>query len=411
MKRPPAGPPSRLALLLLLLPLGLAAPARGRAQTDSLEATRRQEREQAGLETQKKQELEDIRRRAAESREAAGRLKGQESRVLAQLRKVERDLGLTRRRLRQLELRRRALDRELGATQQALTRNLQSLNDQRELLAHRLRRMYMLGASRELEFLLSTRSFAELMARWDYLVLVARQDRSLLDDITQRKEQVEATQQQIEGSLTAIRHNESQKSRETRQLDALRRERAQSVEQIRTQRQAFEAAAGELERTARQIQKLLSQLEARRRGAGGRETEPYTGEFAKGRGSLDWPVRGKITGQFGPETHPRFGTTTLNNGIDIETAVGSPVRAVARGRVDYVSEEFGTYGQIVILNHGDGYYTLYGHLSEILVAVGQGIQAAQVIARSGDTGSLKGPVLHFEVRKGGTPLNPEDWLQ
>ena len=122
-------------------------------------------------------------------------------------------------------------------------------------------------------------------------------------------------------------------------------------------------------------------------------------------------MRGGLVGRFGPERHPRWGTVTLNNGVDIETALGSPVNVVAKGRVDYTSEDFGTYGQIIIVNHGDGYYTLYGHLSEILVSVGQEVPSGQVIARSGESGSLKGPILHFEVRKGGTPLDPEAWLQ
>ena len=139
--------------------------------------------------------------------------------------------------------------------------------------------------------------------------------------------------------------------------------------------------------------------------------QPYTGDFAKGEGHLDWPVRGSVIGRFGPEKHPKWGTVTLNNGIDIEAAVGTTVRSVAKGRVDYTSEDFSSYGQIVIVNHGDGYFTLYGHLSEILVSVGQEIPAGQPIGRSGETGSLKGPILHFEVRKGASALNPEDWLQ
>ena len=91
--------------------------------------------------------------------------------------------------------------------------------------------------------------------------------------------------------------------------------------------------------------------------------------------------------------------------------IGTSVRAVAKGRVDYVSEDFGTYGQMVVVNHGDGYYTLYGHLSSISVASGAEMGAGQLIGYSGDTGSLKGPVLHFEVRKGAQPLNPERWLK
>lgn len=398
----------RAAALVLLL--ALIAPATLRAQNDSLEQekARQQEKEQTDLEAQKKKELEDIRRRAAASREAASQLRGQENKVLGELRRVEHDLGLTRRHLKQLDARRASLNRQLGVTRQNLTRSIQNLGDQRARLALRLRHMYMMGASRELEFLLSTRSFAELMARWDYLVLVAKQDRSLLDNIEQRKEQVEASQHQIEGNLDAIRQNTRQTTRENQRLAALRSRRAQSVDQIRTQRQAYEAAAAELDRTARQIQKLLAQLEARRK-----ETPPvpYTGEFAKGRGSLDWPVHGKVVSNFGIETHPRFGTVTRSDGIDIEAPAGTAVHAVGKGRVDFTNDDFGSFGQVIVLNHGDGFYTLYGHLSEISVASGQEVQPGAQIGRVGDAGSLKGPILHFEVRKGSAPQNPETWLR
>ena len=119
-----------------------------------------------------------------------------------------------------------------------------------------------------------------------------------------------------------------------------------------------------------------------------------------------------MVGHFGPEKHPRFGTVTLNNGIDIQAPAGTPVQSAGKGRVDYISEDYGTLGQIVVLNHGDGYYTLYGHLSEILVAQGQEVRPGQPIGRVGDSGtSLKGTVLHFELRKGGAALDPVDWLK
>ena len=180
----------------------------------------------------------------------------------------------------------------------------------------------------------------------------------------------------------------------------------------------YEAAAAELERTVHSIQRLLQNLESNRKAetarakAEGRTPQPYSaGDFARAEGSLEWPLHGSLVGHFGPETHPKWGTVTPNNGVDIEAAVGTPVRAVARARVEYISEDYGTYGQMIILNHGDGYFTLYGHLSEIDVTVGQEVEAGKQIARSGDSGSLKGPILHFEVRKGGTPLDPEQWLK
>ena len=389
----------RLALVLI----GLLAAGTALAQ-DSLEAAKRQE-------------LEAIRREAREKREAAAQLKGQENKALAQLRRTERELNLTHKRLRSLDQRQRSLDGRLEVTRVDLDRSVLSLQQQKERLARRLRNLYKFGAARELEFLLSPRSFAQLLARWDFLVMIAEQDRILLQDVQARKEAVETNKQRLEINLSETERNARRTTRENDRLATLRQLRASTVTTIKSQRETYEAAAAELENTARAIQRLLTQLERRRQQesaherAQGREPQPYTGDFARGQGQLDWPLRGSLVGRFGPERHPKWGTVTINNGIDIETEIGTPVRSVAKGRVDYTSEDFGTYGQMIIVNHGDGYYTLYGHLSEIGVSVGQEVAAGQVIGSSGDSGSLKGPVLHFEVRKGGTSLDPEQWLR
>ncbi len=409
---------ARLPALALAAALGLLAPAaRPQVAPSDSAATHRRE-EQLRLEAAKRRELEEINQQARQNREQASRLRGKENQALGQLRRTERELNLTRRRLRNLVHHRVSLDRQLAVTRTTLQQTQTSLELQKARLARRLRNMYKAGADRELEFLLSTRSFAQLLARWDFLVMVAEQDRALLEDIEGKKEQVQTTQQQQEADLGAIKLNEQQTTVEDRKLGRLRTQRERQLVQIRTQRKTYEAAAAELEKTARDIQRLLARLERQRqqeeqrRRAGGRAPEPYTGDFARARKQLEWPVEGKVVGNFGPERHPRFGTTTLNNGIDIEAPTGTPVHAVARGRVDYTSDDFAAFGQVIIVNHGDGYYTLYGHLSEILVRQGQEVQGGQTIGRVGDSGtSLKGTVLHFEVRKGGSALDPEDWLK
>jgi septal ring factor EnvC (AmiA/AmiB activator) len=410
----------RLPALALAATLAVwAAPTAPRAQlapSDSAAAAQRTE--QLRLEATKRRELEEVRQQARESRAQATKLKGRENQAIGQLRRTERELNLTRRRLRALRGRRATLDERLGVTRQTLQMTLLTLDQQKARLARRLRSMYKAGADRELEFLLSTRSFAQLLARWDFLVMVAEQDRVLLEDVVGKKEQVQATAQQLELNLGEIRENTQQTVAQDRKLGELRSQRERQVVQIRTQRKTYEAAAAELEKTAKDIQQLLARLERQRqaeeqrRRAGGRPPEPYTGDFSKARGQLDWPVEGTVVGRFGPERHPRFGTTTMNNGIDIAAGAGTPVHAVARGRVDYTSEDFAAFGQVVVVNHGDGFYTLYGHLSEISVKQGQEVQSGQMVGRVGDSGtSLKGVVLHFEVRKGGSALNPEDWLK
>jgi murein hydrolase activator len=372
---------------------------------------------QDSLETAKRKEMEEARRLARENREAATRLKGQETQELGKLHKAERQLNLTRKRLTLLQRRRKNLDQQLAGTRVDLERSQLSLDQRRQQLARRVRNIYKYGSARELEFLLSPRSFGQLLARWDYLVLLAEQDRLLVEDVRQRKEEVEANQQRLTINLNEIQRTAKRTTAENDRLDGLRREKESSVLAIQTQRKNYEAAAAELERTARATQRLLQTLESNRKventraKAEGRAPQPYSCDFGKAEGSLDWPLRGSLIGHFGPETHPKWGTVTPNNGIDIQASIGTPVRAVARGRVEYTSEDYGTYGQMIILNHGDGYFTLYGHLSEIDVSVGQEVEAGATIARSGDSGSLKGPVLHFEVRKGGSPLDPEHWLR
>lgn len=362
--------------------------------------------EEDSVATAKRRELEEVQRRARENREAATRLKGQENRALSQLKRTERSLGVTRRRLRDLQRRRQRLDAQLDVTRNDLQRNLASLAEQRAKLGRRLRAMYKFGPARELEFLLSTRSFGQLLARWDYLVMVAQQDRFLLESIRDRKDVVETLSRRLEGHLTQVQRTARQTSSENQRLAAQRENKRKTVHEIQTQRQAYEAAAAELEKTAQAIKRLLASLE-QKRGA-----VPYTGDFAKGQGALDWPLRGELIGRFGPEHNPRFPKVVItNNGVDISASIGTPVKSVAKGRVDYTSEDYATYGQMIIINHGDSYYTLYGHLSDIAVRLGQEVAAGQVIGRSGDTGSLKGPVLHFEVRRGGTALDPEDWLR
>lgn len=393
-------PPRWMAPALALV---LALPAAGAAQ-DSLEAAKRRE-------------LDQILQQAKEKREAGRKLLGQENREMGQLRRTERQLNTTRKRLRTLRQRQTSVGRELQSTRADLERNVETLRSQKAKLGRRLRNLYKYGADHQLEFLLSTESFAQLLTRWDFLVMVAEQDRMLVEDVLARKAIVEEDTRRLEANLTDLVKTARRTDRENERLARLRQEKASTVKSIQGQRKSYEAAADELEKTARSIRRLLAELERKRKEEAdrarsqGRSPQPYTGDFARAEGKLDWPVRGDVIGRYGQETHPRWGTVTMNNGIDISVPLGTTVHSVARGRVDYVSEDFGTYGQMVVINHGDGYYTLYGHLSQISVSVGQEIAPGATVGRSGDTGSLKGPILHFEVRQGGQSLDPLDWLQ
>jgi septal ring factor EnvC (AmiA/AmiB activator) len=161
-----------------------------------------------------------------------------------------------------------------------------------------------------------------------------------------------------------------------------------------------------LEQSARELEDLLARLDDADRERGG---APST-EFISRQGSMPWPVQGRVTRGFGRSVHPRFNTVVINKGINIEAPAGTPIRAVAPGTVDYVNWLPG-YGKCIILNHGDGWYSLYAHAAEIFPGVGARVDEGQVIAEVGDTGSLDGSQLYFEIRQGKEPVDPARWLK
>jgi murein hydrolase activator len=128
------------------------------------------------------------------------------------------------------------------------------------------------------------------------------------------------------------------------------------------------------------------------------------------RGRLAWPADGKVVAEYGAQVHPRFGTKTFRNGIDIEVAEGTDIKAVYPGHVVYTGW-FRGYGNLIIVDHGGEYYTLYAHAADIKVNEGDEVKQGQSIGTVGDTGSLQGPRLYFEVRHQGKPQDPAQWLR
>lgn len=406
------------AALLVLLgfpPATPVAPARA-AQGDAAEQDAQPSQAPPApggdeIEAQKR-ELESLKKELEDRKQLSRQLKGREKDILGQLRDTEKNLSLTVRYLNALERRRRAVVSDLGDATSELTRTAAQLSTDRRRLAWRLREIYKRGRSWDFEYVLSARSFGDLVARTYYLARIAKEDRQRILLTQARRTAVQDTKTRLESRKKELDRLSRETQRERQSLANLTAQRRDLLRKIRGDSKANEQARAELERASKRIQSLIETLErqriARERGAPGEM--PLFGDFGKNRGRLTWPVNGKVVQSFGSQKNPRFGTVTFSSGIDIAAGFGAPIAAVAAGRIEYVSWLEG-YGKCVIINHGGGFYTLYAHASEISVPVGKNVAAGDVIGRVGDTGSTVGTALHFEIRRGKEALNPIEWLR
>ena len=362
----------------LLLVLAVAAPAGGDEAENKLEALRkaietRRERV-AGYERRERGLLE-----ALEAVDASAALLAEAER------EAREELRDARARLESLAQEERQLEAELVRTRKALAARAVSL--------------YKAGELGPVRLLFSADSLRGFLARSRALRRLLEHDRGMLDRQRKQAEALAAARVESLAAAEARDRALSEYDRRTREMQTERKERRRLLAAVRGDREQERAALIELERAARALEDKLASLRSRSR----------SGSFAAGKGRLPPPVEAAISRSFGLEVDREFGTETFRKGIDYDVQVGATVRAVAEGIVRFAGRFHG-YGNLVILDHGDDYFTVSAHLEQVAVEVGDAVGAGAVVGTAGETGSLRGPVLYFEVRRGAEALDPARWL-
>lgn len=366
--------------LAILLALAAAAPQGGGGSSDEARLARVRER-----------------RRALEKELTA--LRSEEKSVLGEVERLEVEVRLRGEELREIRITLKQTNREMDETLGKIRALEQSIARTRPVLAARSRALYKLGRLSYLRLLLSVEHPSDMFRGYRFVTALARRDReriagfrsdlaslsSLKADLAHRTQQALA----LRASLQQTR----------RRLDAERKRKTELLTSIVEKKELNAAYLKELRQAEDKLEKLLQGL------AEGEVTVPLTAF----KGSLPWPVPGKVTVPFGRRRHPRFDTYTIQNGIEIDAPPDSPVRAVHEGTVVF-AERFRGYGLMVILDHGGKHYSLYAHLAETLVHPGQRVATGDVLGTVGDFGpDDRG--LYFELRFQGRPLDPEEWLK
>jgi septal ring factor EnvC (AmiA/AmiB activator) len=359
----------------------------------------------------RQRELESLRKEIGSNRSKIEELRKKEADLSKLSGTLEKDRALTRKYLGQLEIQEAALRHDLAERQAELTAKETEAEHAANRLKKRLLRYSKLRRVTGAELLFSSTSFNQLFARSQFLARLIHQDRLDLGALSQEREEIARSTAILNSRRRGIAALQDEQRREAARLQQEDRKTQRELAGVQDERERHEQRLQELEASQTAIRDIIAKLErdrAREPGPGG--TREFGGTLEGLRGRLLWPVEGRVLAEFGYEIHPKYKTRVPMNGIVIAAPEGTPIRAVAPGRVEFV-DWYPGYGRTIILNHGSGYYSLYAHASEVLVARGAEVRAGQEIARVGDTDSIRGPCLHFEVRRGVDALDPRDWLQ
>ncbi len=225
--------------------------------------------------------------------------------------------------------------------------------------------------------------------------------KSIHQKTTQRNELLEVKQEK-QAVFTQIHSSKIKETKKSIQYMAQMKNLQKEVGRLEKEKTQYLKKIDQLRQDARELERLISKLDIE---AG---NEPKTYKFSSNR--LPWPVRGNIIRNFGEEKNALYDTSIISNGIDIAVPEGSTVGSVDNGEVVF-ADRFGGQGKLVIIDHKNGFYSLYAYNSSLSVSKGQQVKKGQAIALSGKTGSAKEPSVHFELRKNGKPVNPLVYLQ
>ena len=379
-------------IFAFLVILTAVAGVEGVAPVDELQARRG---ELAGI-------ARDIEEKTRKREETMRREKS----LMLQLEEIDEEIALQEDFLRTVALQLEGLDADIREHRNLKERQELRLAERRKLMARRLYGLYIGGKNLSWRVLITSPSLNDFKRRYHYLKMIAYADRrlveGLMEEITDLATILETIRRDTEEEDLLLQ----QGGRHREDLVQRNEEKRGIVKDVMSQRSSYEEAIARLQESRRELEEIIRRLDQEK----GRKESDADLLSHEGGGKFLWPVEGRVLSGFGRKKHPRFYTVTFNKGIDIEAREGEGVVAASSGDVAFVGWLHGL-GRCVIIDHGRSVYTLYGHLSEILVGRGDPVKGGQYIGRAGMSGLVQESQVHFEVWKRRKAENPEQWLR
>lgn len=374
-----------------------------------------------------KEELQTIKKQIKEKNRLISKTQKVETKVSGELVQIQKTLAEKQSSLV-------SLGRDLAFVEKGIDKTLVDIESERQeaerkraQINRRVAALYKGGDTGNLRVFFSSESFPQMTENLRYMRSILENDRKLFQQYNENLQRLNLLKQRLEQDATrkeGIRRNIEAKKREIEQEKS---KKANYLVKVRQDKQQYQTSLKELQANAGRLQSMIQKLEARSRKAysskargKGRDAKdqvvspksvavPNQGLGAQ-KGRLSLPVKGTIVDRYGRHKHPEFDSFTVSNGISVSAPAGSAIHAVYDGEVIFANY-FKGYGNMIIVDHGDGFFSLYAHASSMTKRVGAKVSKNEVLASVGDVDSSKGPMLYFEIRYQGKPVDPSPWFR
>jgi murein hydrolase activator len=352
------------------------------------------------------EEYKKIQKQITTHKEKLDEAKKRESSILTementnkQLKRVETDLKKYKTKLVDTESRILRVEYEIS-------QNKNIIEKHREWIKRKLRAIHKYGYNSDIVMLfLSSDDISQLMRKVKYLQYLTVYEHRIMDNYKGNLETLSEKENQLVSLKKELTRNKEKVKAEEESLAQKKKHKEGLLASVKREETSYSKMLKELKNASQKILDIIRESEK------SEKEEPFaTKNFSGLKGKLPWPVEGKIAIHYGSQKDPQFNTPIFRSGTYIQSSADSLAKAVHSGKVVF-AEWFKGYGQLVIVNHGDGYHTLYGSLSEIFTKVGDIIKGKQAIGRVGNSGLVNSPGLYFELRYKGKPLDPLQWLK
>jgi septal ring factor EnvC (AmiA/AmiB activator) len=370
-----------------------------------------------------KDELQGIKKEIKEKKQLLKKTAKVESEVSDELLRIERSL-------REKELNLAGLGRDLQGVEVSLERTRMGIDEtqqeaqrRKKQITQRLATLYRAGEMSNVRMFFSSESFPEMVENLRYTRSVLEHDRRIVAEYNTRIERLRELKRTLERDLSRKEKIKSGIEAKKEEIVGEQQKKAAYLHKVREDKSHYLASLKQLEANARRLQTMVERLEARTRksyteksrnkaAVGSGPPLPAVADtgFGSQKGRLSSPAKGEIVARFGRHKHPEFNSFTVSNGVSIAAPAGSDIRSVYAGQVIF-ADYFKGYGNMVIVDHGGGYFSLYAHAAKVLKKVGASVGRNDVVASVGDVDSPQGTQLYFEIRYQGKPVDPAPWFR